>query len=140
MQQTPEEIARAWFEQVWNRGSEQAIDALMAPAAKFHGLSPVGDEPVVGPAAFKPFVKQFRNAFPDIRVEINQLISEGDKVAVHCTVTGTHRGETLGVPATNTHVEIAGMGLARIENGRIAEAWNTFDFAALYKQLGLQHP
>ena len=133
MPASPEAVARTWFEEVWNQGSEQAIDRLMAPDAVFHGL-PV---PVVGPAQFKPFHRSYRNAFPDIHIEIDDLVCHGDRVALKCTVTGTHRGDGLGIAATNRPVTITGMGLARIENGRIVEAFNTFDFLSLYQQVGL---
>lgn len=133
MPTTPEAVARTWFEEVWNQGSEQAIDRLMAPDAAFHGL-PV---PVVGPNEFKPFHKSFRNAFPDIHIDIDELVCQGDRVAVKCTVTGTHRGDGLGIAATNRPVTVTGMGMARIENGRIVEAFNTFDFLSLYQQVGL---
>ena len=129
----PDAIARTWFEEVWNQGSEQAIDRLMAPGAVFHGLP----EPVVGPEQFKPFQRKFRAAFPDIHIEVDELVCQDDRVAVKCTVTGTHRGDALGVPATNKPVRISGMGLARIENGKIVEAFNTFDFLSLYSQIGL---
>lgn len=137
---SPDEVARAWFDEVWNAGSEQAIDRMMAPQAAFHGLTPPGDPPIVGPAGFKPLFRQFRASFPDIHIDIDQLVCQGDKVALHCTVTGTHRGDALGVAPTNLPMKITGMGMARIENGQIVEAWNAFDFASMYKQLGLAPP
>lgn len=136
----PEEIARTWFDQVWNKGAEQVIDQLMSPTAKFHGLAPPAEAPIVGPAGFKPFYRQFRDAFPDIHIDIDKLVTQGDTVAMHCTVTGTHTGDTLGAPPTNRPIRITGMGMARMENGQIAEAWNTFDFMSLYQQLGLKPP
>lgn len=140
MPSSPEQIARTWFEQVWNQGSEQAIDQLMAPQAQFHGLAPPAAAPVVGPAGFKPFYRQFRQAFPDMRIEIDKLVTQGDTVAVYCTVKGTHGGDGLGSKATHRPFHINGMGMARIENDRIAEAWNAFDFIALYQQLGIKPP
>ena len=136
----PDQVARTWFDEVWNQGSEQAIDRLMAPEAPFHGLAPPAAAPVVGPAGFKPFFRQFRQAFPDIHIDIDQLVTQGDTVAVHCTVTGTHAGDALGAAPTNRPIRITGMGMARIENGKITEAWNTFDFISLYRQLGLPPP
>lgn len=136
----PEQIARTWFDQVWNQGNEAAIDQLMAPGANFHGLAPPAAGPVVGPEGFKPFYRQFREAFPDIHIEIDKLVAQGDTVAVYCTVTGTHAGNALGAAATNRPICISGMGMARVEGGRIAEAWNAFDFISLYQQLGLKPP
>ena len=83
------ELARSWFEQVWNAGDEGAIDRLMAASAKLHGLPAPDGGPVVGPAGFRPFYHAFRAAFPDLRVRVLRTICEGDMVACHCVVTGT---------------------------------------------------
>jgi steroid delta-isomerase-like uncharacterized protein len=137
---SPEQVARTWFNEVWNNGSEQAIDRLMAPNAAFHGLTPPGEAPIVGPAGFKPFFRRFREAFPDIHIDIDQLVCQDDRVALHCTVTGTHRGGALGVAPTNRPMKFTGMGMARIVDGKIVEAWNAFDFGVMYKQLGITPP
>jgi steroid delta-isomerase-like uncharacterized protein len=131
------EVAQEWFEQVWNRGAEDAIARLMAPTAQFHGLPTPDGSPVAGPDAFKPFFRQFRQAFPDIRIEILRSVAEGEMVALHCHVTGSHRGDALGIAPSGNRLDIDGMAMARISDGRIVEAWNCFDFLSLYGQVGL---
>jgi len=132
---TPDKWIRTWFEQVWNNGDESAIDRLMAPDAIAHGL-PGGDgSPLRGPAAFKPFFRTFRSAFPDIHIEILRTVTEGDLVCAHCHVTGTHSGADLGVAATGQRVEFSGMTIGRIENGQIHEGWNSFDFMTMFQQV-----
>ncbi len=130
-------IATSWFEQVWNSGDESAIDRFMSPATIFHGLPFPDGSTVVGPAGFKPFFQAFRQAFPDINVQILRLICEGDLVACHCRVTGTHTGPGLGVDATSAPIDIDGMVMAVIRDGRIEEAWNCFDFMSLYQKIGM---
>lgn len=130
-------IIEDWFERVWNAGDETAIDRLMAPAATFHGLPTHDGAPIVGPAAFKPFALTFREAFPDIRISVLRTVCEGELVAAHCAVTGTHKGASLGVKATGLPIEISGMGMAVIRNGQIQESWNYFDFMSLYQQVGM---
>lgn len=130
------EIVAAWFDQVWNAGDETAIGRLMAPAAKFHGLPSSDGAPIVGPAAFKPFVQTFREAFPDIKISILRTVCEGDLVAAHCVVTGTHKGSSLGMQATGRPISIYGMGMAIIRDAQIQESWNYFDFMSLYQQVG----
>ena len=130
------EIVTSWFEGVWNAGDEAIIDRLMSPSAKFHGLPPDG-KPVVGPAAFKPFVRAFRQAFPDIRIHVLRTICEGDFVAAHCVVTGTHNGPGLGITATGSPIEIYGVAIALIRDGQVQEGWNCFDFMSLYQQVGM---
>lgn len=131
------EVAHEWFEQVWNRGAEEAIARLMAPTAQFHGLPTPDGNPIVGPDAFMPFFHQFRQAFPDIHIEVERSVAEGEMVALHCRVRGNHRGEGLGIAPSGRPLDIRGMAMARIRDGRIVEAWNCFDFLSLYNQVGL---
>jgi steroid delta-isomerase-like uncharacterized protein len=134
------EIAESWFDQVWNAGDERAIDRLLSPAAKLHGLASGTGEPIVGPDGFKPFFHAFRDAFPDIRIRMVRTICEGDLVACHCAVTGTHRGAGLGVAPSGSPVEFYGVAIATIRDGQIQEAWNCFDFMSLYQQVGMLPP
>jgi steroid delta-isomerase-like uncharacterized protein len=133
---TNRDLVTAWFDQVWNDGDEAAIDSMMGPQTRFHGLNPDGS-PVVGPAGFKPFHRQMRQAFPDIHFELRRIISEGDQVACHCVVTGTHTGPGLGPTPTGAAVRIEGMAVATVRDGRLAEGWNFFDFVTLYQKVGL---
>jgi len=137
MSNSNREIVISWFEEVWNAGNEDAIDRLMSPSAKLHGLSSPAGEPVVGPAGFKPFFHAFRQAFPDIRIRVLRTICEGELVACHCGVTGTHRGDGLGVLPTGSSIEVFGVAIAAIRDGQIQEAWNCFDFMSLYQQVGM---
>ncbi|HEV7666222.1 MAG TPA: ester cyclase [Chloroflexota bacterium] len=75
------------------------------------------------------------DAFPDFHLTVQDLVSEGDRVAVRWTWTGTHHGAFMGTPATGKHVEGAGMGLYRIAGSLIAEQWVTEDMTALTRQL-----
>jgi predicted ester cyclase len=137
---TPEALSRAWFARVWNEGSEPAIHEMLAADAKMHGLPTPDGKPLVGPADFVPFWRKFREAFPDIRITVERAVEQGDMVAVHCRVVGRHTGGALGIAATHKPVEMWGMGIARVKDGRIVETWNSFDFMTLYQQIGLLPP
>lgn len=137
MSATPEAVARDWFARVWNAGSEDAIRELLAPGAQMHGLPTPDGKPLAGPDAFVPFWKKFHSAFPDIRITVARSVSEGEMVAVHCHVTGRHQGHELGIQATNKPIDFWGMGMARVRDGKIVEAWNCYDFLAMYQQVGL---
>ena len=130
-------VALTWFERVWNQGSEAAIDELLAPDALMHGLAGPDGKPIRGPEGFKPFYRTFHGAFPDIRITVERAVEEGDMVAVHCRVVGTHRGEGLPVAPTRKPIELWGMAMARVRDGRIVEAWNAYDFMTLYQQVGM---
>jgi len=137
MAATPEALARTWFTKVWNDGSEAAIHEMLAPDAKMYGLPTPDGKPLVGPADFVPFWRKFRTAFPDMKITVERAVEQGDMVAVHCRVVGRHTGDALGFAASHKPVEMWGMGIARVEDGRIVETWNSFDFLTLYQQIGL---
>lgn len=130
-------LVRRWFEEVWNQGNAAAIDELLAEDGVIHGLMDAGGNPVQGLPSFHEFHTQFRGAFPDISVSVEDLISEGDKVVARCSVRGKHTGEHLGFKATNAPVQFEGVAIVRIKDGKIAEAWNQFDFLEMNKQLGV---
>lgn len=128
-------VIQRWFEEVWNKGREEAIDELFAEDGIANGLADETGESLRGPTGFKPFFQRFRNAFPDIEVIVEDTVSEGDKVAARCRVRGTHRGDTLGFVATNNAVDFTGICIVRIRDGKIVEAWNNFDFMSMSQQL-----
>ena len=128
-------LMRRWFEEVWNKGREEAIDEMFAEDGLAHGLADETGEPLRGATGFKPFFRNFRGAFPDIEVIVEDLIAEGDKVAARCRVRATHAGEGLGFAATKRPMEITGMTFVRVRDGKIVEAWNNFDFMGMFQQL-----
>ena len=136
MSKKNEELIRRWFEEVWNKGRVEAIDEMFAADGVAHGLSGDKHNPVRGTAAFKSFHQNFRGAFPDIKVTVVDTVTEGDKVAALCEVRATHAGGTLGFAATHKPMEITGITICRIRDGKIAEASNVFDFLSMYRQLG----
>lgn len=89
---------------------------MMAPDAIAHGLGPDG------PAAFKAFHAALRTAFPDVRVQVDEMIAQGDRVAYRLTACGTHRGDGLGFPATNCSCGFGVMGSARLAGARLSRA------------------
>jgi ketosteroid isomerase-like protein len=98
-------LIRRWFEEVRNKGRADAIAEMMAEDAVVHGLSDDAAKPLRGPAGFLPFHAQFREAFPNIEVVVEDTIAEGDKVVARCSVRGKHVGDSLGFKATGTQAE-----------------------------------
>jgi predicted ester cyclase len=133
MKESPEAVMRRWFQEVWNERSESAIDQLMAPDAKVHGLAA---GVIAGPEGFKPFHRAMCGAFDDLRVDVVQTVVDGDRVAAHCHVTGKHVGDGLGGKATGRSVDFWGTTIGRVKDGKIVEGWNAFDFLTMYQQLG----
>ena len=131
------QLVRRWFEEVWNKGRGDAIAEMLADDAVVNGLSEDAAQPLRGPAGFLPFHAQFREAFPNIEVVVEDAIAEDDKVAVRFSVRGKHQGDSLGFKATGATTEFDGIAIVRIKDGLIiVEAWNNVDFMKMYKQLG----
>jgi steroid delta-isomerase-like uncharacterized protein len=130
-------VMHRWFEEVWNKGREEAIDEMFADEGVAHGLVDENGEELRGSTGFKPFFRRFRDAFPNIEVIIEDCICEGDKSAARCRVRGKHMGQGLGIAATNKPVEFTGLCMVRVKDGKIVEAWNNFDFASLNQQIGI---
>ena len=96
------------------------------------------DQEVRGIEEAKQFVDMFKTAFPDMHATVEDVVAEGDKVVTRVTLRGTHQGEVEEFgPPTGKQVEIEGITIHRIEDGKIAEEWNSYDNLSMMQQLGL---
>ena len=128
------QLVRESIERVWGQQRLDEVDRFLALDFVDHGALP-GSLP--GPAGFADGVRRLLAAFPDARNEIDDIVAEGDRVVVRWTMTGTHTGGGLGVPATGRAVRVAGITMSRVVDGRIAEHWIYRDDIAMLRQLGL---
>jgi steroid delta-isomerase-like uncharacterized protein len=78
----------------------------------------------------------YRSAFPDLRMEAHETVTEGDLVCARITTTGTHRGEFMGIPATGRQIEVETIDMARIRDGQCIEHWGVTDSMTMMQQLG----
>jgi predicted ester cyclase len=78
----------------------------------------------------------FRRGFPDVVSIIEDIIAEGDKVVARWRSRATHQGEYMGISPTGKEVEFTGISIYRIEEGKIAESWNSEDQIGLLRQIG----
>jgi steroid delta-isomerase-like uncharacterized protein len=134
MSEANKEMLRTWFERVWNQHSAAAIDELYCTDGLAHGF-PQADSVLVGPEDFKSIHRNFCEAFPDVRIDVEDVIAEGDKVAARWTATMTHRGDSLGIKATNRKVVLSGSTIVIIKDGMIREGWNFMDMGGLIAKL-----
>jgi predicted ester cyclase len=116
-------IFRRFIEEVWNHGNLAVADELFAPNA----VSP--SAPQLPPGS------EFRSAFPDFHMKIEDLIAEGDKVIARLTESGTHLGEFMGIAPTGKHVEFTEIGILRIADSKVIESWYETDMFGLMQQL-----
>ncbi len=126
------------YHSVWN---ERRLEYIEQVIAETHAL---GDPTVsgrgVGPSAYRRQVERFMSGLPDLKFTVDETISEGEKMVVYWTITGTHRGEFLGVPPTNRRVSFSGITINQIAGGKILESTVIWDGLGLMKQFGIELP
>ncbi len=116
-----------WMQEVWNNGREEAIDEMMDANGIVHGIDAITQK---GTAGFKEFFHSFRSQFPQIHVEVEEVVAQDDYETGRCTVDGT--------TANGQKVHFTGMTCLKIKDGKIIEGWNNFDFLSMYQQLGFK--
>jgi predicted ester cyclase len=107
------------FIEEWNKGKSAAmaiIDELYAADFVSHS----GDD-IRGIENVKNSISEEFSAFPDLHFTIDDMVVEGDKLAARCTITGTHKGEFMGIPPTNKKVKVWAMSIDRIAGGKFVE-------------------
>lgn len=134
MSEENKKLVRTWFEDVWNKRDLSAIAKMYHKNGKAHGF-PEPDAVTHSPEEFTKHAKAFHDAFGHIRIDIDDLVAEGDKVAVRWTATMTHTGDGLGIPATSKKVSVPGSSFVTCGNGQILEGWNYADFTRMRLEL-----
>lgn len=129
-------VARRLLDAV-NRGNLAAAEDLVAPDYVDHGAPPGHPG---GPAGFTATVQMYRAAFPDFYWAIEDMIGEGDKIAIRVTARGTHQGDLMGIAPTGRQVTVTGIAIWRIADGKVAEAWVNRDLLGMMQQLGAIPP
>jgi steroid delta-isomerase-like uncharacterized protein len=127
------ELVRRLHHELLAERDLDVVDRFFAAGFVSHN-NPPGFPP--GVAGVKQFFAMFRDAFPDAAVAIDELVADGDRVAVATTLTGTHEGELMGMAATGRRVSVTGIDIVRIEGGKIAEHRGLTDIVGLMRQLG----
>jgi steroid delta-isomerase-like uncharacterized protein len=112
----------------------KTIDELVEPDVLNRTPLPIA---ATGAQGLKEVFARLLRAYPDLHITIEDLIEEGDKVVSRNTVTGTHRGEYMGIPPTGNSVTYNEIFIARFAGGRIAETWGVVDVFSQMKQLGV---
>ena len=112
------------------------VDDLLVPNYIHHDPS-LPPELQSGREAYKQINSMFRFAFPDLKVNVEDLVSEGNKVAARWIWGGTHRGDMMGIPPTNKQVAATGTSIHRVAEGKIVESWFNFDALGMMQQLGV---
>jgi steroid delta-isomerase-like uncharacterized protein len=129
-------LMRRMVEEILNRGNLETADEIFAPDYVLH--DPASPEEIRGNEGFKGFVGVFHTAFPDLHVTIEDQIAEGDnKMVTRYRVSGTHRGDLMGLPPSGKRVTFEGVGVTRTSDGKFVESWEHYDALGLMQQLGV---
>jgi predicted ester cyclase len=125
-----EEVLHGIYEAI-NTGNLALLDKFVAPGYVEHSEGFQGVEP------FRQQAAAFRAAFPDLRVTIEDVLTDGDRFASRTTVTGTHTGDLMGMPATGKRISVEAVDIGRVRGGQAAERWGGLNMYALLTQLGV---
>lgn len=127
-----EPLVRQFYEDLWNRWDDEAVDDLLADDFTFRGS--LGTE-TKGRAEWRSYRDAIREGSPDFHNEVVTLVAQGDEAAARLLYTGTHSGRLAGLPATGRRFSYAGAAFFSGHRGRLTSAWVLGDLAALHEQL-----
>ncbi len=127
-------LMRRFIEEMFNKKNLAAIDEFIVPDQVDHSLPPGLPRTREGT---KQAIGMILTAFPDLNYVVEDVIAEGDKVAIRYTTRGTQKGSFGGVPPTGKQVAVPGFVVARIADGKIVEQWGLDDRLDMLQQLGL---
>ena len=129
------ESYRRLMEVGFNQGDTTIVDSILVENPVDHMAMPPGMP--AGRAGLKQMIVSFRAAFPDLKIAVESMVSEGDRLAAYTVMTGTNTGEFMGMKATGKTIRVEGFDLIRFEGDRMAEHWGLNDDAGMMRQLGV---
>ncbi len=116
-----------------NSGNLEQLRDLVAPNVKDHDPAP-NQGP--GPQGYIDFFTMMRNAFPDMQTEVEHMVVDDENVAFAYTLTGTHKGDFMGISGSGKSVKVRGMQISRFKDGKLVERWGSTDELGILKQIG----
>jgi len=128
----------ARYNEAWESGNLEAIKEIYSPDFVWHATdgSDLSSEEMI--EINRTSIEQHKTAFPDMTFINEEVIVKGDKVITRYTMRGTHTGDAEGFPATGNKIEIGGIEIIRIENGKIAESWEEINLSRFFQQVGYE--
>src|SRR5262245_47726950 len=133
---TMKTLVRRYYDELWSQGRLDFISEHMVAEYENHDPATPG-RVIAGRDAFRALVLGYREAFPDLRMEIVEQVAHGDTVVSRWLASGTHRGALMGIPPTGKRVrDVEGVTLTQFENGRIARDRVVWDTLGLLRDLG----
>jgi predicted ester cyclase len=130
------ERVKRYYEEIFNQGHMERVDEFVDPDFTNHDHPP-GFTPPRGAKGAVQFWDMVHEAFPDMQVEIEITVAEGDLVCEHSVIRATHGGDWMGVPPTGKPVTWDMTNLYKLSNGKLTDRWGAFDQMALMQQMGV---
>jgi len=134
MSEQNKSVVRRLFDELWNKGNLLVADELIAPTYLHHDDST--PDLGKGPEGEKKRVNLYRTAFHDLRLNIEELLADGETVVARWSCRGVHKGELNGIAPTGKQIAITGVTICRLANGKIVEGFVNWDALGLMRQLG----
>jgi len=128
-------IIRRLYEEVWNKRKLEVISEIISPSHALHAPNISGSS--IGPEAYKRQLLLFLAGYSDLHFTIEDSIAENDKVVACWIFSGTHRGNFMGIPATNKKVCVDGMTVHHLAGGKIMDSYANWDALGMMQQLGV---
>ena len=128
------EVVKSYWNGKWNERRPGILDELQTPNVVYHGTS----MQMNGLEEYKKVYGIFLSAFQDTKLTIEGIIAEGDTVMTRVKMTGMHKGDFEGIPATGKVVTLSAFTVFRLVDGKIAEEWEILDDLGLMTQLGME--
>jgi steroid delta-isomerase-like uncharacterized protein len=129
-----ESLARRALDELWTKGNLAAVDQLYSADCVFHDLG--SPEDIRGREGLKQHVRMYRTACPDLQCTVEDVVAEGDKVAVRWIARGSQKGDFMGIAPTGKQVVFRGIQMHRISNGRIEEEWAGYNTLGALQEIG----
>ena len=129
----PEYLIRTLIDEAFNKGDLSVLETIIHPEYRY--WSP--DSEMRGIGQLAEFIQTFRNAFPDLHIEIDEFFNSQDRSCTAVTLTGTHEQDFMGIPATRKSVDVKGMIISRFEDNKIIEEREILDNLTFFQQLGV---
>lgn len=127
-------VVRAMVEEVFNKKNVDALGDYIAEDMVDHNPPPT-DKP--GLEGYKDMFRMYLSAFPDLNLQVDDVLAEGDKVVMRVTTTGTHQGDFAGIAATGKKVSFGEIHVVRVADGKMVEHWGVEDQMGMMQQLGV---
>jgi steroid delta-isomerase-like uncharacterized protein len=130
-----EALVRRYVEEVYDQRKLEVIDEIFASDFTLHDPDLPGG--AMGPEGIRRIAQTFVDAFPDLQITLEDELSSAKKVVTRWTTRATHQGELMGIAPTGRRIEVTAVGIWRVAEGKIKEAWLVYDALGMMQQLGV---